>query len=122
MKTIAPPAAGGRYCQFLWMSEFQATSDPVFAGSAAPVPNVDGLFEKFALMEDRAGPHQRNQMWRVDRPRQRACASITLYAMASPAAREPDPLVTFVRSRTVAKVDSIGFVVRRCTQCAAGYL
>ncbi|MHD0307571.1 hypothetical protein, partial [Rhodococcus erythropolis] len=24
-----------RYCQFLWMSEFQATSDPVPAGSAA---------------------------------------------------------------------------------------
>jgi hypothetical protein len=37
-----------------------------------------------------------------------------LKAMASPAAREPGPLVTFVRWRTVANVDSIGLVVRRC--------
>jgi hypothetical protein len=33
--------------------------------------------------------------------------------MAMPAAREPGPLVTRCRSRTVAKVDSIGLVVRR---------
>lgn len=31
--------------------------------------------------------------------------------MARPAAREPAPLVTSVRSRTVAKVDSMGLVV-----------
>lgn len=41
---------------------------------------------------------------------------------ATTAAREPGPFVTFVLKRTVAKVDSIGFVVRRCTQCSAGYL
>ena len=53
--------------------------------------------------------------------RQRACAdSISLNAIASPAAREPGPLVTLVRWRTVAKVDSIGLLVRRCTQCSAG--
>ena len=40
--------------------------------------------------------------------------------MASPAAREPGPLVTFVRCLTVAKVNSIGLVVRRCTQCSHG--
>jgi len=32
------------------------------------------------------------------------------------------PLVTLVRSYTVAKVDSIGLVVRRWIQCSAGYL
>jgi hypothetical protein len=32
---------------------------------------------------------------------------MSLKAMASPAAREPGPLVTFVRWRTVANVDSI---------------
>ncbi len=45
--------------------------------------------------------------------------------MASPAARNPGPLVTLVtfgRSRTVTKIDSTGFVVPRCTQCPAGYL
>ena len=39
--------------------------------------------------------------------------------MASPAAREPGPLVTLVLSLTVEKVDSIGFEVLRCTQCSA---
>ena len=39
---------------------------------------------------------------------------------ANPATREAGPLVTFVRCRTVAKVDSIGLVLRRCTQCTAG--
>ena len=45
---------------------------------------------------------------------------MSLNAMASPAAREPGPLVTLVRCRTVAKVDSIGLVVRRWIQCSAG--
>ena len=39
--------------------------------------------------------------------RHRVCAdSISLNAIATPAVREPGPLVTRVRSRTVAKVDS----------------
>jgi hypothetical protein len=59
--------------------------------------------------------------WGALTARQRSCAdSISLNAMASPAAREPGPLVTLVRCRTVAKADSIGFVVRRCTQCSHG--
>lgn len=40
--------------------------------------------------------------------------------MARAAAALPAPRVTLVLSRTVAKVDSIGFVVRRWTQCSAG--
>jgi hypothetical protein len=40
--------------------------------------------------------------------------------MPSAAARLPAPLVTVVRSRTVANVDSIGFVVRKWIQCSAG--
>jgi hypothetical protein len=42
----------------------------------------------------------------------RQMASVTL---------EPEPLVTLVRCRTVAKVDSIGFVVRRWIQCWDGW-
>jgi hypothetical protein len=42
--------------------------------------------------------------------------------MARAAAALPAPRVTFVRGRTVVKVDSIGFVVRRWIQCAAGKL
>ena len=53
--------------------------------------------------------------------RQRRWAdSSSLKLMAMPAALEPAPLVTLVRSRTVANVDSIGFVVRRWIQCSAG--
>jgi hypothetical protein len=39
---------------------------------------------------------------------------MSLNAIAIPAAREPGPLVTRWRNLTVAKVDSIGFVVLRC--------
>ncbi|QYC41824.1 hypothetical protein Nocox_21090 [Nonomuraea coxensis DSM 45129] len=59
--------------------------------------------------------------WGALTARQRAWAdSISLNAIASPAARDPGPLVTLVRCRTVANVDSIGLVVRRWTQCSAG--
>jgi hypothetical protein len=52
--------------------------------------------------------------------RQRSWADwISFKAIASPAACEPRPLVTLVRCLTVVKVDSIGLVVRRCTQCSA---
>src|SRR5215216_119736 len=46
--------------------------------------------------------------WGALTARQRVCAdSIRLNALASPAARELGPLVTFVRCRTVANVGSI---------------
>jgi hypothetical protein len=35
---------------------------------------------------------------------------------------DPLPFVLTVRNRTVANVDSIGFVVRRGIQCSAGKL
>jgi hypothetical protein len=43
-----------------------------------------------------------------------------LDAMARPAALDPGPLVILLRLRTVAKVDSIGLVVRRWIKCSAG--
>jgi hypothetical protein len=45
---------------------------------------------------------------------------MSLNAIATPAPREPGSLVTRVLSRTVAKVDSIGFVALRWIQCSAG--
>lgn len=42
-------------------------------------------------------------------------ASITLKAMATPAVLDQEAFVTSVPKRTVAKVDSIGVVVLRCT-------
>src|SRR5829696_894068 len=47
-------------------------------------------------------------------------ASSSLNAIANPAALEPGPLVTRVLARTGAKVDSIGLLVFKCTQCSAG--
>ena len=71
---------------------------------------VVGSFDELAVDECGAGADERDQMRGVD-PRQRAwAASMSLNAIASPAAREPGPRVTFVRCRTVAKVLSIGFV------------
>src|SRR6478752_5696240 len=50
--------------------------------------------------------------WGAFTARHRDCAaSMSLNAIARPAAREPGPLVTLLRCRTVAKVDSI-----RCPQ------
>src|ERR1700680_1714354 len=60
--------------------------------------------------------------WGALTARHRVCAdSMSLNAIATPAAREPGPLVTRWRSLTVAKVDSIGLVVRRWIQRSAGY-
>ena len=59
--------------------------------------------------------------WAELTARQRCCAdSMSLNAIAIPAAREPGPVVTRCRSRTVAQVDSIGLVVRRWIQCSPG--
>jgi hypothetical protein len=44
-----------------------------------------------------------------------------LNAIAIPAAFDPGPFVISLRFLTVAKVDSIGLVVRRWIQCSAGY-
>src|ERR1700686_2866986 len=59
-----------------------------------------------------SGPLRRRQCFWASRP--------SLKTMVSVAIREPDPLVRWVRNRTVAKVDSIGLVVRKCDQCWAG--
>ena len=50
-----------------------------------------------------------------------ACAEIiSLNAMASPVVLLRHPFVRFVRCLTVAKVLSMGLVVRMCFQCSAG--
>ena len=49
-----------------------------------------------------------------------SAASSSLNTIANPASLLPGPLVTRVLARTGEKVDSIGFVVRRCSQCSAG--
>ena len=81
---------------------------------------VLGSFDELAVDEGRPGADERDQVRGVDHAQRRWADSMSLNAMARPAARDPWPLVTFVRSLTVAKVDSIGLVVRRCTQCSAG--
>lgn len=54
--------------------------------------------------------------WAELAARQWCCAeSMSLNAIAIPAASEPVPLVTRCRSRTVAKVDPIGLVVWTCS-------
>lgn len=49
-----------------------------------------------------------------------SAASSSLNAMARKVERDRQLRVRLVRWRTVANVDSIGFVVRTCCQCSAG--
>jgi hypothetical protein len=52
---------------------------------------------------------------------QRFCASSANYNIIARAlCLEKAPLTRLVRWRSVAKVDSIGLVVRMCNQCSAG--
>ncbi len=53
------------------------------------------------------------EVWGVTFPPSGLAVCKSLKAIAMPAFADPGPLVTRVRSRTVAKVDSIGFVVFR---------
>src|ERR1700680_1867577 len=58
------------------------------------------------------GPSRRRQLF---------CApSTSLKTMASAVLFDRQPFDRIVRCRTVAKVLSIGFVVRKCFQCSAG--
>ena len=49
-----------------------------------------------------------------------SASSANFHTIVRGAVRDPQPFVRLVRSRTVAYVDSIGLLVRRCTQWAAG--
>ena len=79
-----------------------------------------GSFGELAVDEGRPGADERDQVGCVIMRQRRWADSISLKAIARAAALDPRPLVTLVRSLTVANVDSIGLVVRRCTQCLAG--
>ena len=45
---------------------------------------------------------------------------VSLKTMVEAVSLERQPRILAVRSRTVAKVDSMGLVVRMCSQCSAG--
>src|SRR6266511_4215526 len=82
-------------------------------------PEYGVAFNELAAFEAGPGADERDEVGCVDGQRSWA-ASISLTAMAIPAALEPGPFVTLVRCLTVAKVDSMGLVVRRWIQCSAG--
>jgi hypothetical protein len=72
-----------------------------------------GSFDELAGLERGAGAGERDEM-RALTARQRSwAASMSVNAIAGPAAREPGPLVILLRFLTTPKADSIGFVVRR---------
>ena len=49
-----------------------------------------------------------------------SASNANVHTIVRVAVREPQPFVRLVRNRTVAYVDSIGLLVRRFTQWAAG--
>ena len=65
-------------------------------------------FNELAAFEAGPGADERDEVGCVDGAPAFLGASISLNAMAIPAALEPGPLVTLVRCLTVAKVDSMG--------------
>jgi hypothetical protein len=67
-----------------------------------------GSFGELAVDEGRAGTDERDETWGVNRAPAVLGARMSFNAIASPAAREPGPLVILLWLRTVAKVDSIG--------------
>ena len=88
-----------------------------------PVPRsvnlaLAGLFKHPLRPDVTIDPHfnadATAQARRGQRPRARHFTSLN--AIVSVAILEPHPLVRRVRRRTVAKVDSIGLVVRKCGQ------
>ncbi len=58
--------------------------------------------------------------WPINRRQVFSASRANLNTIVNVATRDPHPLVFFVRSLTVAQVDSIRLVVLICTQCAAG--
>ena len=104
-----------RYCQELWIS------DPRDQAASFRSPSV---FRSFCTPSTKTTPALTSgRRWARLRRRHRRCAmSSSLYAISRPFVREPAPLVTRCRNRTVANGDSITFVVRRCVQCSVTVL
>lgn len=110
--TTSPTDDPERNCQDLWIACHEASWSPSWWSSSR---STSTPLSKVAPALTRA------TRWGALTARQRRCADwMSLNAMAIPAARVPGPLVIRWRSRTVAKVDSIGLVVRRWIQCWAG--
>jgi RNA-directed DNA polymerase len=100
------------YCQELWNEGDQAATFFRFRDGCGST-RVPSLKSTPARTSGTSSAPSRRRQWPWA-----ACSSLN--AITSPAVREPAPLVTPSRSRTVANVDSIGLVVRRCFQCSAG--
>lgn len=71
-----------------------------------------------SLLDAGAGPDEGREVRSVDCPPPAFGGFDELESHGEAGGREPGPLVTLVRSRTVAKVDSIGLVVLRWIQCS----
>ncbi|GAA2344176.1 hypothetical protein Scani_32960 [Streptomyces caniferus] len=79
-----------------------------------------GSLDQHAPLEAGPGMDQRDEVGAFTARHHSWADSTSLKTITKAGDVLPAPLVTFVRSRTVAKVDSMGFVVRRWIQCSAG--
>jgi hypothetical protein len=128
-----PPAT-----HFSWRSAIPAVAPPAARRQAADRPGIRRDAEAatwFSLRADggRALPRRgrRARGCHIISPVRRAGRSGTrvirrvmtgsvAMTLTPPCLADHDPLVILARGLTVANVDSIGLVVRRCTQCPAG--
>ena len=79
-----------------------------------------GSFDQFPVLEDGSGPHEGNQVGGVDGPPSGLCHVHELVGHRDSGSSAAGAFGEAGRNRTGANVDSIGFVVRRGTQCSAG--
>jgi hypothetical protein len=73
---------------------------------------LGGPFDEYSLREGSAGSDERDEVLIVDRPPAVLGGFEQLEHHRQPGGPDPGPLVTFVRCRTVTKVDS-GLVILR---------
>lgn len=100
-----------RYRQILWMGS---------GGQAASLDFSVLLSTLVSVFELDAGLHKGDEFGTAHFPPSVLGGVEELVGHHETAAATPAPFVTLVRALTVANVDSIGLVVRRWTQWAAG--
>ncbi len=92
----------------MYAAQAAARSDSDWATTCSPLRNGTLLTTGYSVLNPSLRFERRCAFW---------CSFKTVANVGS---REPQLRLHWERGRTVAKLDAIGLLVRRCTQCSAG--